>query len=126
MRKIACFFLLVVVAGLAIYTYMIGSSWSFVTRKPLLIYQHVGAPISALPIIARVEVGARLRVRKCFFDKDDAYVLLQTESGRVGYSFDRNQVFDHSWQPIRKFGFADALTCWQLTSQFGKKLENGN
>lgn len=119
MKIISGLFLLAVVVSLVLYGYMVGSSWSFVVRKPLLVYQHVGAPISSLPVVAHAGAEERLEVRKCFFDKDDAYVLLRLKDGRVGYSFDRNQVFDHSWQPIRKLGFTDAFNCWRLTSQFG-------
>jgi hypothetical protein len=119
MKIITGLFLLAVVVSLAIYGYMVGSSWSFVARKPFLVYKYVGAPISSLPVVANVGVGARLEVHECFFDKDDAYVLLQTEDGRIGYSFDRNQVFDRSWQPLHKFRFTDAFNCWRLTSQFG-------
>lgn len=108
--------------SLLVIEYVAGSSWGFVTKNELALYKSVGAPISTLPVAVKIAPGKRLEVVQCFFDKNDAYLLVKDDQGNHGYTFDNRHAFVRSWRPVElgpNLDFGGSLTCMRLTGQFG-------
>lgn len=123
--KTALVFLSVIgIAWLMIFEFVAGSHWCFVTSKEIVLYKYVGAPIAALPVVANIEAGQRLSVVGCFFDKNDAYLLVSNDGKILGYTFDNKHKFHHSWRAIMpsdsSADFWKSLTCFQFVGQFNE------
>lgn len=123
MKALAVSGCILLIAWLLIYEWVAGSSWSFVPDKDLILYQHVDAPIDKLPIVATIGPGEKLSVLDCTFDKDDAFLLVASEEGKRGYTFETRHQFRRSWRLVtprtRGVDFPESWTCMRLIGQFG-------
>lgn len=124
MKAISILVAAIGLVGLLIFECVAGSNWSFISNKELTLYRHVDAPISTLLVATKVEAGERLSVVRCFFDKNDAYILVSNGDGKRGYMFDNHQKFTRSWQLITlkasDIDFWQSLMCFRLVGQFGE------
>lgn len=106
-----------------VFEFFAGSRWSFVASRDSFVYPHVDAPINTLPVVAKIVRGETVTVDQCFFDKDDAYLLVERRDGSVGYTFDIRQPYTRTWRFAVFIGsganFWRAVTCWRLAGQFG-------
>jgi len=123
-KKTIAFIGLMIALGL-FFEYIAGSNWHFITSKTLIIYQQSDAPLEKSLIAARIPKGELLVVNKCFFDKDDAYMVVKAKDGISGYAFETKQVYTNDWEfsPLISSynSFISNLTCWRLIDQFGLK-----
>lgn len=125
MKKKTTFFIGLIIILVLFLEYILGSNWRFTTSESLIIYQRNDLPLDKSPIVARMKKADPLVVEKCFFDKDDAYMLVKTHDGITGYSFETRQFYINDWMfPSFIFSrdkFIRNLTCWRLIGQFGLK-----
>lgn len=125
MKKKTVIFLGLIIISVLFLGYILGSNWHFLTSESLIVYQRGDLPLDKSPIVTRIEKAEPLVVEKCFFDKDDAYMLVKTNEGITGYIFETRQFYINDWMlPSLIFSsdkFIRNLTCWRLIGQFGLK-----
>lgn len=123
MKVKVVFFVVVFVALIAFFGYLMGSNWFFVTPKTLPIYSRDDSPLNEMTLISSMPRGGVVKVEKCFFDKDDAYLFVSVKAGITGYVFETKQRYFNKWQmhsvSFSKHAFVNQLDCWRLIGQFG-------
>ena len=125
MRKKTTVFIGLIIILVLFLEYILGSNWHFTTSERLIVYQRNDLPLDKSPIVAKMKKADSLVVEKCFFDKDDAYMLVKTNDGITGYAFETRQFYINDWMfpsfIFSKDKFIRNLTCWRPIGQFGLK-----
>lgn len=100
--------------------YINGSRWHYTSSRDTLLFERMDDDIKKLPILTKINKGTILEVKECYFDKSDAYLLVE-ENQYKGFSDDIRQPYVHSWNLKTAFQlnkFIQQFDCWRLTSQF--------